>query len=98
MSIIVPAKNNKQLFVLKKTALRKLANAGAHVYMYNNHGGMTHTKALLADSTAMFGSNNFSEFLSGKISEANIATKNAQLVSQLERFLKKDIAKSIKLD
>ena len=68
MSIIVPAKNNKRLFILTKKALAKLTNAGAQIYMYTDHGGMTHTKALLVDSTAMFGSNNFSEFLSGKIS------------------------------
>lgn len=97
VSVIVPAKNNKKLFILKKPTLRKLAMAGAQVYLYDGHGGMTHTKALLVDSTAMFGSNNFSEFLSGKINEANISTKNAQLVSQLERFLKKDISKSIRL-
>ncbi len=96
VSIIVPAKNNKRLFILTKRALKKLASAGIHVYLYADHQGMTHTKALLVDSTALFGSNNFSELLSGKISEANIATKNVQLVKQLERFLKNDISKSVR--
>jgi cardiolipin synthase len=97
VEVIVPFKNNRRVFVLNGKHLKVLSQAGANVYRYQGHGGMTHTKALLADSTALFGSNNFSEFLSGKITEANIATKNAQLVSQLERFLKSDIRKSTKL-
>lgn len=98
VSVILPLKNNKRVFILTASAIKKLVDAGAHVYKYQDHGGMTHAKALLVDSTAMFGSNNYSEFLSGKINEANIATKNAQLVKQLERFLKNDMAKSLKQD
>jgi cardiolipin synthase len=98
VTVIVPGRNNKRVFILTKTALNKLSDSGAQVYMYQDHGGMTHAKAMLVDNTALFGSNNFSELLSGKISEANVSTKNVQLVRQLERFLKNDIARSVKQD
>lgn len=96
VSIIVPLKNNWPVFVPTTRSLGKLIGAGVHVYRFKQSGGMTHAKALLVDNTVLFGSNNFNEFLSGKISEANIATQNKTLVGQVETFLKKDIAKSVR--
>lgn len=91
VSLIVPLHNNRRIFVLTQRSLRQLSNSGVSVYHYKNHDGMTHAKVLLADEVASFGSSNFSQFLSGKLAELNIVSRNPALVSQLEVMLNNDM-------
>lgn len=68
----------------RNRSLDRLVKAGVRVYRFEEK---THTKALLADSVGLFGSNNFNDFLAGKANEIGIATDNINLVRQLERFM-----------
>ena len=91
VSLIVPLHNNRHISVLTQRSLRQLSKSGISVYHYKNHDGMTHAKVLLADEVASFGSSNFSQFLSGKLAELNIVSRNPALVSQLEIMLNNDM-------
>lgn len=94
VSVIVPLNVNWPVFVPTTRLLNRLVRAGVQVYRFKEGGGMTHAKALIVDDTALFGSSNFNEFLSGKISEANVVTKDISFVKQLEAFLTNDMVKS----
>jgi hypothetical protein len=55
---------------------------------------MTHARAVQVDDWAIFGSHALAGITSGRIAELSVATRNESLVTQLERFLKEDIANS----
>lgn len=96
VSIIVPLHNNKRFFAPRGRFLKHLIRGGVHVYQFKENGGMTHAKALLIDNKVVFGSSNFNEFLSGRICEINIATKNEDMVKQLREKLGSDMQVSKK--
>lgn len=96
VSVIVPLHNNKRFFAPRGRFLKQLMRGGVRVYLFEKNGGMTHAKALLADDIAVFGSSNFNEFLSGRICEINIVTKNENMVRQLQEKLDSDMRTSVK--
>lgn len=98
VSVIVPLHNNKRFFVPRGRYLKHLRQDGIHVYQFAKNGGMTHAKALLVDDIAVFGSSNFNEFLSGRICEINVVTKNKDMVRQLQEKLDNDMRASKKQD
>lgn len=92
VSVIVPLNNNKKFFAPREKSLKLLKKAGVSVYRFAKNNGMTHAKGLLIDDeTAMFGSSNFNDFLSGKLCEINIATKSKEIVKQIKEKLNFDI-------
>lgn len=96
--LIVPLRNNRRFFSPRGRFLKQLVDGGVHVYQFEKTGGMTHAKAFLIDDTAVFGSSNFNEFLSGRSCEISIATKNKKMVKQLREKLDKDMLVSQKID
>lgn len=94
--VIVPLHNNhKRLGAPAGKVLRKLMENGGRVYKFKENKGMTHAKALLVDNLAMFGSSNLSESLAKRLSEVNIATRNMDMVKQLQKKLEEDMKMSI---
>lgn len=97
VSVIVPLKNNKQLFVPGKTLLKYFATNGMKVFLFHENEGMTHAKALITDDKAIFGSSNLNQMTAGKVIETSVLSKNIDLISQLEDLLISDISKSTPL-
>jgi cardiolipin synthase A/B len=94
--VIIPLHNNrKRLGAPPGKALKKLVENGGHVYRFKENKGMTHVKALLVDDLAMFGSSNLSESLAKRLTEVNIATRNVDMVKQLQKKLYEDIKMSV---
>lgn len=93
--LIVPSNNNHRLFAPSPRLLTTLAQSGAQIHRYVQNGGMTHAKVLLVDNVCVVGSHNFNAFLSGKMSEACLATSDPGLINQIKDFLSADIRKSV---
>lgn len=96
VSVIVPLHNHHRFFVPSRNSLENMGKSGINIYRFQRNGGMTHAKALLTDNVGTFGSNNFNEFLGGKIGEVGVITDNPSLVFQLEQFLGNDMETSLK--
>jgi len=94
VDVIVPFKNHKRLWVPTERQLKRAVSKGLTVHRFEGTGGMAHTRALLADDWAIFGSHAFNAMSSGKLAELSMATRNRSLVHQLERFLQNDMANS----
>lgn len=95
VSVVVPLHNNKRFFAPNGRYLKPLRSSNIHIYQFVKNGGMTHAKALLVDDdTVVFGSSNFNEFTSGRMSEINIATKNKDLIRQMKEKLDSDMKSS----
>lgn len=93
--IIVPFRNNKRLTAPTGRSLKKLLKNGVKVFRFKKNKGMTHAKALLVDDIAMFGSSNFNEFLAKRLCEINIATRNKNMVKQMQDKLHEDMEMSV---
>jgi cardiolipin synthase A/B len=92
VSVIVPLNNNKRFFAPRGKYLKQLKKGGVSVYRFTKNNGMTHAKGFLVDDKiALFGSSNFNEFLSSKLCEINIMTKNKEMVRQLKEKLSLDM-------
>lgn len=95
VQIIVPFRNNKRLTAPTGRSLKKLLKNGVKVFRFKKNKGMTHAKALLVDDIAMFGSSNFNEFLAKRLCEINIATRNKNMVKQMQDKLHEDMEMSV---
>ena len=97
VSVIVPLHNNRRVLRPSGRMLRELTRHGVRVCQYASRGGMTHTKALVVDERAMFGSSNFNEALAGVLDEVTIVTHNRDLVGGLTARLASDMDQSRRL-
>lgn len=96
--VIIPRFSNYPIDRLRAGKIcSSLWKMGVQAYQYSNqYGQLNHTKLLVVDDTAIFGSSNFNAgFLAGKNAEIVVATDNVPLVSQLTDLYETDLKHSV---
>jgi cardiolipin synthase A/B len=96
--VIVPRFNNYPMHRLRvDQMLDPLADVGIETYKYGvTYRRLNHTKLLLIDDMAMYGSSNFNlSHIAGNNADIEIASRNGNLVEQLERWYIEDSKESV---
>jgi len=101
VKVTVPRFNNYPVHRLRANSmLSDLSKHGIETYQYGvTYRRLNHTKLLLIDDAAAFGSSNFNlSSMAGGNAEIEVVTQNPQLVSRFEDWYTEDIQDSIRHD
>lgn len=96
--VIIPRFSNYPIDRLRAGRIcSTLSKAGIGAYQYSNQQGqLNHTKLLMVDNVAMFGSSNFNAgLLAGRNAEIVVATDNEPIVKELADLYEVDLAGSV---